>query len=130
MQKSSSGAWRLWIPVGLYTALIFWLSSAPRPIPPALRFPNVDKLLHILEYWPLGLLALRASGGSFEKWPLWKIHLFAILWVLCTAAADEFYQRFTPMRISSAWDAAADGIGGIIGQIVWRIRLALNRKAG
>ena len=55
---------RLWVPVFLYTVFIFWLSSAPRPIPRALRFPESDKLLHILEYLH------KTLGEKFRPAPL------------------------------------------------------------
>jgi VanZ family protein len=119
---------RLWLPLVLYTALIFWFSSEPRPIPTPIIFPHIDKVLHMLEYLPLGFLALRAVGGTWGGWPGWKKSLVAILWVVCVSATDETYQKFVPNRFSSPFDAVADVAGGFLGQIVWRRFSSLRAK--
>jgi VanZ family protein len=110
----------LWAPVAAYTAFIFWLSSAARPAPPLFTWPGGDKLLHMMEYAPLGSLLLRAFKRSL---PRKKASVFPViagfLFARGVAAADEFYQGFISQRFSSAWDAAADGTGAALGQWVY-----------
>ena len=107
----------LWTPVFLYVALIFWLSSAPRYIPGAEKFPWIDKPLHAIEYFPLGLLTFRAIGRSWSSRSFGRIFLWGFLFTLAVGVSDEFYQRFTPMRTSSMLDSAADLAGASLGQL-------------
>ena len=65
----SARAIALWAPVLAYTGLIFWLSSAPRPIPGALRFPWIDKPIHMTEYALLGILSIRAFWNISKRIP-------------------------------------------------------------
>ncbi len=108
------------MPVALYIAFIFWLSSAPRPVPGFLRWPGGDKLFHAVEYLPLGCLLLRAFYHSLGKGSrrvpaviLWGVSALAALGV---GALDEFYQSFISERFSSAADVIADLIGSGVGQ--------------
>ena len=113
----------LWFPVAAYIAFIFWLSSAPRPIPRFLQWPHSDKLVHLSEYAPLGSLLLRAFSRSFASprrrwWPA------VFLAGLVVGVLDEFYQSFVPTRNSSLWDVSADVIGVTIGQILYNWKSA------
>lgn len=103
--------------MALYTAFIFWLSSAPRPAPPLLAWPGGDKLFHLMEYTPLGSLLLRAFRRSLPRKNSLGLPMIAgFLFALGIAAGDEFYQGFIAQRFSSVWDAAADGAGAALGQ--------------
>jgi len=109
----------LWLPVALYVAFIFWLSSAPRPVPRFLRWSGADKLVHLCEYAPLGILLLRAFSRSMvsPRRPFLWITVF--LAGMMVGALDEFYQSFVPTRTSSIWDVSADVIGVCVGQILY-----------
>ena len=102
----------LWLPVAAYTAFIFWLSSAPRPIPRLLRWPGSDKLIHFCEYTPLGVLLLRAFSLS-RVGP-------AFLFGVGVGTLDEIYQGFVPTRHASPWDVLADLAGVLIGLAIYR----------
>lgn len=114
------GLW-LWGPVAFYVAFIFWLSSAPRPMPPGFRWPGGDKLFHLGEYTPLGSLLLRAlsrsSSGRRMRW-------LALTAGLLVGAADEFYQSFVVTRVPSVWDVCADATGILLGQLLYGRRVA------
>jgi len=109
----------LWLPVAAYTAVIFWLSSAPRPVPVFLRWQGADKFFHLSEYTPLGILLLRAFTRSLvspRRRFLWGVVFLAGMTV---GLLDEFYQSFVPTRVSSLWDASADVIGVCVGQALY-----------
>ena len=106
----------LWLPVAGYTAFIFWLSSAPRVPPPLLRFPHADKLNHLSEYAPLGILLLRAFGRS--QFPA------ASAAGTVVGALDEMFQGFVPTRHVSPWDFLADLAGVAIGMAIYRWKKA------
>ena len=112
---------RLWFwgPVVAYTAFIFWLSSAPRPIPGIQYLPWIDKVYHMGEYAPLGSLLLRALSQSRRRKPSQGMYVAAFLTALVIGLLDEYYQGFVPRRVSSLWDACADGAGAAIGQIFY-----------
>lgn len=114
----------LWGPVALYTAFIFWLSSAPRPMPPAFQWPGGDKLIHLGEFTPLGFLLLRAFNRTWtDRRGRW-LALLAVGLGLLVAAADEIYQGLIITRVPSVLDWGADGAGVWLGQLLYGWRVA------
>lgn len=105
----------LWLPVVLYTALIFWVSSVVRPLPGARYIPRIDKLYHFLEYAPLGWLAARALHGSSPKLSWTLVAWGAVALAACVGGSDEYYQSFVPYKFSSVWDVVADTAGALTG---------------
>jgi VanZ like family len=100
-----------WLPVLLYIALIFGLSSASS-VPGAAEFN--DKILHATEYAVLAFLLWRAfsrSDPGFFPWQ--RAGIILVAGSIC-GALDEFYQSFTPGRFSSIYDWHAD-VAGIVG---------------
>ena len=106
----------LWLPVVLYTFFIFWLSSAPREMPAILRFPQGDKVVHLGEYAPLGVLLLRAFSCS--QLPA------AFATGALIGGLDEMFQGFVPARHVSPWDFLADVAGVAIGLAIYRWKKA------
>ncbi len=123
ISTSSSRLFRLletWVPVVLYTGLIFALSSIPNLAPPGnIKFE--DKLAHIAEYFFWGLL-LRRALGRVLKAPHSFIAAVAIVTGACLAYLDESYQR-TVGRHYDVYDMAADATGVVMAQIVTDILL-------
>ena len=109
----------VWIPVVFYVAFIFWLSSAPRAAPPFLRWRGADKLSHLAEYAPLGILLLRAFARTFYFPSRRSLWILVFLAGLAIGGSDEFYQAFVPTRTSSLWDLSADLIGVSVGQMIY-----------
>lgn len=109
---------KYWVPLYAYGALIFYMSSIPKPLP-SLSIPYFDKSLHVIEYSIFGLLAARAfrysTRHSFQE----NFKILAILLTMIYGISDEFHQLFVPMRQFSIFDMIADGIGGIIGTIFY-----------
>lgn len=118
------------MPVVLYTALIFAVSSIPDLSPPG-DVPALDKLAHVGEYFFWGLLLRRALGRVIRA-PAPFISAAAIVSGACLAYLDESFQR-TVGRHYDLLDMAADVIGVVLAQIVTDIllrRVRLPRPAG
>lgn len=101
-----------WLPLFIYAACIFCLSSLPGTTYPHLFF-SADKIFHFGEYCILGYLLARALGQYYLKGKV----LFVIAVSVCFVygISDEIHQFFVPYRCSSVVDTIADGIGSAIG---------------
>ena len=118
---------RYFIPICLYCALIFWLSSMPDPPIPTNRlfsFPGRDKVAHLVLYGGLGALlsiGIRYSNDLPKPWIQWYVPVaFAILYGI----TDEIHQLYVPNRSFEVLDLVADGTGATLAQlglfILWR----------
>lgn len=84
-----------------------------------------DKLVHLALYAVLGATLAwgkRMSGTSWHHWALIGLGVgYGVL--------DELHQRFTPGRIPSASDAAADAVGVLAGYGLVLAAWSLARRA-
>lgn len=106
-----------WAPVVGYAALIFYLSSLPKPheqLPEFLRDLS-DKFLHLVEYGILGVLGYRAFRWASGPRAATSAVLLAIVAGSIYGATDEVHQAFVPMREAGVLDWIADTIGSVIG---------------
>lgn len=108
------------MPVLGFCILIFWQSSQPASGLPQL-FTHQDKLVHLIIYLVLGLLAARALYSDKPLWSAWQIGLASSLFALFYGLSDEFHQLLVPGRDASFFDWTADTIGGITGSYLWAI---------
>ena len=104
---------RLWIPVLVYMAFIFALSSISQtPSMPQ----GSDKGLHTLLYAGLGALFARALAGGWRG-----VTLVQVLMTACFGAlygmSDELHQYFNPPRNVEALDVVADTIGATLAAV-------------
>jgi len=104
----------LWLPVVLWAALIFTLSSIPS-LSSGLGFWDLilRKLAHAGEYALLSALLLRSLA---RPWP-------ALVIAVAFAGSDELHQHFVRGRAGSPRDIAIDAAGAAVGLIVfahWR----------
>jgi VanZ family protein len=107
----------LWGPFLAALAIVFWLSSMSH-VPGSQHF--WDKFLHAVGYTGLGVLALRAFHGGFDRirpQPTLYAGLTVILWGL----SDEFHQSFVPGRDASGWDLLADAVGFSIATFLFAV---------
>ncbi|MDP2874059.1 MAG: tRNA (adenosine(37)-N6)-threonylcarbamoyltransferase complex ATPase subunit type 1 TsaE [bacterium] len=97
---------RRW-PLVVWCGLIFLGSSLPsaRVSADGLVDFLAHKIIHLIEYGVLGLLARRAFGS----WP--KALVFCFIY----GASDEFHQLFVPGRQGKVRDVVVDAIGAAIG---------------
>lgn len=106
-----------WLPVLLWAALLFCLSSVPGEKIPSFHFALSDKVAHCFVYGVFGALSFRAVRATTRLG-----RLPAILTVALLAAgygiSDEIHQMFVPERSPDVFDVMADVVGGSLGAIV------------
>ncbi len=117
---------RLWAPVVLYMAAIFYVSSLSDPPIPS----GTDKPLHGLAYLGLALVVVRAVvGGLPGRIDMWGATI-AILITVGYAVTDEVHQMFVPGRSAEVFDLVADAGGAIAGTVAcwaWGIISPVSR---
>jgi len=136
-----------WAAVGAWMIVIFFFSGAPfsdentsallAPVLSAM-FPSITggqleaihlglrKLGHLVEYFILAVLFMRALAVEFprHRW----IHRIGIAVLLASlyAASDEWHQSFVPGRTASVNDVIIDSCGAFLGALWFGLR---HRKA-
>jgi VanZ family protein len=102
---------------------LWWLSSAPREFPEALRFTDSDKLIHFGFYFGgSGLLSAALYLLPRRNPVRWsrQVLLTTVLMAL-VGASDEFHQSFVPNRSGNdPFDLTADVLGSLAGALVFR----------
>ena len=93
--------------------LILVVSTLPGDSIPKAWLLNWDKLIHLFEYFFLGILAMMSLKNISITSSLGVI-LFGILF----GSIDEYLQSFIFGRFSSGLDVLADGIGVTIGVLL------------
>lgn len=109
---------RYWLPVVVYLAVVQFLGAQPNLTVPML-FPNVDKVVHVLEYLGLGVLLARAFRASLGAPPPIRTAMLAVGAGLGMGVADEIVQSFVPGRMSSVNDLLADATGLLFAQVAY-----------
>lgn len=120
-------------PAILYAGLIFYLSGLGSGLP-KITFNSSDKILHMIEFFILGWLLVRAFHfGSLESISR-KLLMVSIFIGILYGASDEIHQYFVPARSSDIFDWLADCIGVILGALAYqrfhRIERKLTKLAG
>jgi VanZ family protein len=102
-----------WLPVVLWAALIFALSSIPS-LSSGLGSWDLAlrKCAHLTEYAILGLLLSRALLREAPALALGVLY----------AVSDELHQSFVRGRHAALLDVAIDAVGVLIGVTAWRRR--------
>lgn len=119
MKPSSAEKASAWVPVALYAAFIFTLSSMPVSAPPPFLKFRVDWIFHMLEYSVLGALFARALARTLDLHDGRALVLAALAAGALTGASDEWHQSFVPSRNCDPADVAADSLGAMAGAAVW-----------
>ena len=102
---------RLWLPVVVWAAVIFALSSTPDLGTGLGGWDLVlRKIAHVAEYAILGALLARATGRAGLAFALGALY----------AISDEVHQSFVPGRLGSPLDVAIDAIGVAAGVVLWQ----------
>ena len=101
----------LWLPVAVWAALIFALSSIPSLSTGLGTWDLVlRKAAHVTEYAILGALLMRAVGRP----------VVASVLAMAYAATDEVHQHFVPGRAGTVVDVAVDAVGVLLGVVLYR----------
>lgn len=115
--KCKPKSWPYWVPVLLYAAGIFYLSSRPGSDFPFL-FPYADKLIHVLLYTGFGFFVARAVSFQWarvDRFTLW----FSIVITALYGLSDEYHQYFVATRSCEVWDWVMDIVGGVLGSVAY-----------
>jgi hypothetical protein len=113
-----------WIPLALWIAFIFIMSSIPhlpgdyKDLP-----PGSDKVAHFIEYFVLALFLYRGIRED-EVRRMGLVLVILVVIGIAVGGLDELYQRQVPGRTSSLTDLTADFSGIVAGALVvyfrWR----------
>jgi VanZ family protein len=106
-----------WGPVVLGAGVIFGLSSISGGGGLSF-FPHADKLAHLVVYFGLGLLLIRAIASSLKLGPLWCSAIAVAIGALY-GVSDEIHQSFVPGRAMEGLDLLADTLGVTLACLVW-----------
>jgi len=118
-RKAAELILKYWLPVFLWSALIFWLSSIPG-LESGLEGKTdfaLRKAAHLAEYGILAILWLRAltAGGLSRR----RAFLFSILFCAAFAISDEIHQLYVPGREGRISDVLIDVVGVILGVCIY-----------
>lgn len=108
------------LPVFLYMAALFGLSSLPAIPLDTPTWPNLDKMFHALAYAGLGFLLVRAFHTSPSPGIARHAVVLAILTGTIYGISDEWHQSFVPGREPSALDAVFDALGCAAASLLYR----------
>lgn len=105
-----------WLPPVAWAGALLILSAQPADRLPAPGWWQIDKLAHTLLYGLLGALTGRAlAGGGGGGRVARRALLVGAIGLVAFGLLDEWSQSFTPGRMPSAADLAADALGAWIG---------------
>ncbi len=96
-----------------YMILILGLSSVPGQSLPKTWLLTWDKLIHVIEYFIFGILAMKSMNTVSSK-----MLLVVIPFGMAFGITDEYLQSFISGRFSSGWDVLANTIGVTIGALL------------
>ena len=111
--NTSAKYFKLWFPVIIWMAVIFFLSGIP-DLKSGLKYDFIlRKLAHITEYFILTFLLYRAFKGAFNINGFY-VFILPTLAAFFYAISDEIHQSFIPGRTCAVRDVLIDSVG-IIG---------------
>ncbi|HEU5258710.1 MAG TPA: VanZ family protein [Vicinamibacterales bacterium] len=101
----------LWLPVAIYMAVIFYVSSLHQPpLPPGVS----DKPAHAFGYLGFGLVIARALAGGLPPRITLRQALVGLALASLYGITDELHQHFVPGRTADIADWYSDSIGSAI----------------
>lgn len=105
----------IWLPVGLWMGLIFYLSAQPDLPHPESGWADllVSSAGHMFVFGVLAVLWARALDGRRRALVL------AFTFTLIYALLDEFHQSFVPGRHADPLDLVCDGAGAALALGGW-----------
>lgn len=97
----------------VYMIVILIVSTLPSQSLPKTWLLSWDKLIHLVEYFIFGILAMKSMNTVSSK-----MLFLVILFGLAFGILNEYLQSFISGRYSSGWDVLADTIGVTIGALL------------
>jgi len=116
-----------WLPVLLYAAGIFTLSSLSKPPAPpgAAEIPDFAEAVHFIEYAFFGFLLFTAYNSTASEPIKGRAFALALATAFIYAATDEYHQSFVPGRQCTLGDFTVDCAGAtaaMIAVLLFRLR--------
>ena len=102
------------LPVILYAAIIIAISSIRSLPAPELGGLVLDKLAHFVEYALFAFLTFRSFSHLSPTIRAGTAALLSLLFLVCFAALDEYYQQYVVGRFADAYDLLSDTFGAAI----------------
>jgi VanZ family protein len=118
---------KFWFPVLIYCCIIFAASSIPS-IDLGGTIPNLDKVVHMVEYGILSVLFSRAVRATSPQASLLLGFAITLYFVVFYGTTDEFHQSFVLGRSCDLNDLMADTIGGAMASLIYLSRQKNNRN--
>ena len=97
----------------IYMIVILGVSSLPGDNIPKSWLLSFDKLIHLIEYFILGILLMKSMRNVSTK-----MLMVVIPFGMFFGIIDEYLQSFISGRFSSGLDVLADTIGVVIGSLL------------
>jgi VanZ family protein len=114
-----SGSHGRWVPVVLWMAAVFSVSSLPSSrLGRLVRTP--DWITHPLEYAVGGALVCRALVSGPGRAPSVRATVAAALLTTAYGVTDEYHQSFVPGRSADPADVAKDFAGAATAALLYR----------
>lgn len=110
---------KYWLPVIIYAALIFQVSSVPGEDIPDL-FPIQSYIFHFFEYFAFAFLIKRAIKEYCPKKTNTRRLIIVVAVVFMYSLFDEFHQSFIPNRAASLSDVFIDVLGSCAGSLIYK----------
>ena len=102
----------LWLPVAIYMAVIFYVSSLHQPpLPQGIS----DKPAHAFGYLGLGVVIGRALAGGLPPRITLRQALIGLALASLYGITDEWHQHFVAGRTADIADWYSDSIGSAVG---------------
>jgi len=119
----------LWLPVILWSLVIFWFSSRTFPVSSEMYWKDfmVKKTAHLIEYAVLSILYFRAfkESGLERK----NAAIVAIILCFVYGASDEIHQSFIPGREPRVRDTLIDAFGAGLAMLgIWKLLPTAPKK--
>ena len=116
------------IPIVLYSLLIFYLSNLSSVPYVIKQFEIKDKILHFFgffAYYILLFVPIYVKYIKIKEFNFHKITIITILFSIFFATTDEIHQGFVVGRDSDIYDLIADTLGILFG--AWIIKIVMNK---
>jgi VanZ family protein len=121
------GAWKWWIPPGLYLVFISLLSNEPLS---GAEIPFSTDYFHPVEYMFLGLFLARVWYPVLETNGVASFAVRVLLVGMVLGAADEVHQNFIPGRDMSFFDFLRDTAGLSVACVLTILSRPLHARFG
>jgi len=116
---------KYFIPVIIYSFVIFYLSHQEKIEYLNFDFAWEDKVKHFVAYFIYGLLLILPFAKKYNV--LEKKHFLIILSIgISFGISDEIHQYFIPGRYCEFLDFVADGLGVLVSILIYKKYFKLN----